>query len=138
MPKRISFAVALVVAVLAACSNSNPYLGTTTPSTPTPNPSYSPNPGITTTSVLFSVASTPIPNQPIAITTPDAQGRAGTTPIATVVTNSAGTSAFSGLTATQTYCFSTKYTPPGTGMQSYTICAFPQYWQISTVRLGNP
>lgn len=137
MPKRFFLAFAIVAAVLAACSNSNPYLAYSTTSTPTPNPSYSPNPAITGASVTFSIAATPIPNQPIAMSTPDPSGRPGTT-IVTVLTNSAGTSAFTGMTATQTYCWQTMYTPPGAQPQNYSICANPQYWQSAPVHIGNP
>lgn len=137
MPKRFFIAFALAAVALVACNNYNPY-GLTGPTpTPSPSPSYSPNPGITAANVLFSVASTPIPNQPVAMSTPDPSGRPGAA-IATVITNSTGTSTFSGLTPAQTYCWTTMYTPPGTSPQNYSVCAFPQYWQAGVVKLGNP
>lgn len=137
MPKRFFFVVAIAAAVLAACNATNPYLGTQTPATPTPNASYSPNPGITGASVFFSVAASPIPNQPIAMSTPDVNGRPGAT-LATVLTNSTGTSLFTGMTPAQTYCWTTMYTPVGAQPQSYGICAHPQYWQSTIVQMGNP
>ena len=135
MPKRSFIACAFAAAALAACSyNGNNIYGT--PSTPTPVPSYSPNPAITSASVTFSVGGTPIPNQPIAMSTPTASGQPGTA-IATVLTDSTGTAKFSNLVYTATYCWQTSYTPPGTAMQTYATCLPQQYWGTS-VHLGNP
>ncbi|MDQ2866289.1 MAG: hypothetical protein M3R51_08685 [Candidatus Eremiobacteraeota bacterium] len=137
MPKRFLFACAIVAAVFAACNNSNPYDAYVTPSSPTPNPSYSPNPIVTAATVTFSVAATPIPNQPIAMSTPDVAGRPGAA-IVTIPTSATGSAAFTGLVATKTYCWTTMYTPSGAQPQNYSICAGPQYWQISPVHIGNP
>lgn len=138
MPKRFFFACAMAAAALAACSNNaNNIYGT--PATPTPIPSYSPNPAITTANVTFTVASSPIPNQPIAMSTPDASGQPGT-PIATVNTNSSGVAAFTGLSDTATYCWTTMYTPTSTPPpqpQKYTACASQEFWAAG-VHLGNP
>ncbi len=135
MPKAFLIALAVAASALAACSNYNPSSIYTTP-TATPVPSFSPNPAITSASVTFTVAGTPIPNQPIAMSTPDPSGQPGTA-IATVLTNSTGVAAFSSLTYTATYCWTTMYTPPGAQPQSYSACLGPQYW-YGGVRLGNP
>ncbi len=136
MPKRFFFACAMASAALAACSgyNSNNIYGP--PSTPTPLPSYSPNPAITTANVTFSVAGNTIANQPIAMSTPDAAGQPGTT-ITTINTNSTGVAAFSGLTDTTTYCWTTMYTPASAQPQEYSACVPQQFWG-SGVHLGNP
>lgn len=135
MPKWFFIACAVAAAALAACSNYN-VNGISNPATPTPVPSYSPNPAITSASVSFSISGTPIPNQPIAMSTPDPNGLPGTA-IATVLTDTTGTAKFTNLVYTQTYCWSTSYTPPGATMQTYSSCVPQQYWG-SGVHLGLP
>lgn len=136
MPKRYFFACAVAAAMLAACSNYNPASIYGTPTTPTPIPSYSPNPAITSSNVTFSVGGTPIPNQPIAMSTPDASGRPGTA-ITTVLTNSSGVAAFTNLVYTTTYCWTTTYTPAGAQQQQYSACVPQSTWGTG-VHLGNP
>ncbi|HUA08950.1 MAG TPA: hypothetical protein VMA98_06715 [Candidatus Acidoferrales bacterium] len=124
MPKRILLiAFAVTALALAACNsgyNVNDLYGTpapsTTPSTPTPNPSAS------TAIVSVYVGSTPLPNQPVNLST-DVNGSAGTL-ITTQTTDSTGTTTFSGLTPEANYCFTTSYTPAGGLPQSGSQCGY--------------
>ncbi|HEV7180827.1 MAG TPA: hypothetical protein VGN11_13220 [Candidatus Baltobacteraceae bacterium] len=135
MPKRFLIACAIAASALAACSGYNPTSIFGTPTTPTPIPSYSPNPAITSALVTLSVSGSPVPNVPIIMSTPDPNGQAGA-PIATVTTDSTGTSKFTSLNPTATYCWQAMYTPPGgPAPQQYSICTL--YWQ-SGIRIGNP
>ena len=136
MPKWFFIACAVAAAALAACSNYNANNVYGNPATPTPSPSYSPNPAITSATVTFSVGGTPIPNQSIALSIPNANGQPGA-PITSLLTNTSGQATFTNLTYTQTYCWSTSYTPPGAAMQFYFSCVPQQYWG-SGVHLGNP
>lgn len=136
MPKRFIFACTIAAAALAACSQTNPSSIYGNPATATPIPTYSPNPSVTAASVTFTVAGSPVPNQPIAMSTPDASGQPGTA-IQTVNTDSTGVAKFTGLTYTATYCWTTTYTPAGAQAQQYSSCVPQQVWS-SGVHLGNP
>ena len=113
MPKRIlAFAFAFGALVLAACNNnSNPY-GSATP-TPGPTATLTPNPTNSTGLVQVYAAASALPNQPVDLSTPTAQGNPGT-PLVTQTTNPSGVATFSNLTPGSTYCFSSTFQPtPG-------------------------
>lgn len=108
MPKRIlGLSIAFSALVLAACNNGTGIItppATATPGTPVPNPAY------TAATVTVTVAGSPLPNQPVVLSTPDANGRAGAA-IATQTTGSNGQTIFNPLTGAANYCFATTVTP---------------------------
>lgn len=113
IPKRyIAFAFAAGALALAACNNSNinNLYGTPTPN-PTTTPTFTPNPQASTATIVVTYQGSPLPNQPIALSTPGADGHAGT-PILSQMTDSTGKTTFSNLTPQATYCFSSTYQPP--------------------------
>ena len=111
MPKRILASIVFLSALaLAACGGSGSGL-----STPTPAPTATPTPNQTLTTALITVnaSGTPVPNQPVLLSTPDPNGRPGAV-IATQNTNTSGQTTFTALTPAATYCFQATYnaTPP--------------------------
>lgn len=118
MPKRI-LAVAFAAGVLAlgACNsnNVNNLYGAATP-TPGPVASVTPNPSLTSAAVTVTYQGSPLPNQPVSVSTPDATGHAGTA-FLTQNTNATGLTTFTNLTGAANYCFSTSYPIPGTSPQ---------------------
>ena len=124
MPKRIlGITLAIAALAFAGCGNTNPLLGTT--ATPTPVPA-TPNPTITAAIVKVYASSSPLPNQPVGVSTPDTTGHAGTA-FATQLTNASGIATFNNLTGAATYCFTTTYVPPSpTLSQTQSQCT--QFW----------
>ena len=133
MPKRISYIfVALACGAAISACNSQNYSSLYGP-TPTPVPTattYVPIPTITGATVEVTVAGSPVPNQTVAESTPDPGGKPGA-PIASVVTNTSGQAAFSGLTPGQIYCWSDQYS----SNVLFSNCT--KFWQTTTVFLGN-
>ena len=131
MPKHVAlFLMALSFGVaLAACHGST---GVTP--TPSPVPSYTPNPDDTHATVEVTIEGSPTPKIPVEISTPNPypSGRPGT-PFKTNYTNKDGYAAFSGLKYDGTYCWVALL---GEGKTSST-CASWAIWQTSTITLGN-
>ncbi|HET9030440.1 MAG TPA: hypothetical protein VFN49_09695 [Candidatus Aquilonibacter sp.] len=112
MPKRIlAFAFAAGALALAACSSTNPndLFGSATP-TPGPTATYTPNPTASTANVQINYSGSGLANQPVNLSTPDANGNVGAT-IATQTTNSTGQTTFSNLTPAAKYCFASTFQP---------------------------
>ncbi|MDE2482797.1 MAG: hypothetical protein KGN02_11450 [bacterium] len=112
MPKRIlSLAfIAASACALAACNsgaNINNIYGTPAP---TVGATATPNPAITAAPVSVTVAGSPLPNQPVTLST-DNNGTAGTT-LATQNTDATGKTTFNPITGGGFYCFTTVYAPP--------------------------
>ena len=110
MPKRIlGLTLAITALVLGGCGYTNPLaIGPT--ATPSVTPA-TPNPAITAGVVKVFASASPLPNQPVSISTPDATGHAGAA-FATQLTDATGATTFTNLTGAATYCFSTTYVPP--------------------------
>ena len=128
MPKRIlAIAFAVGALALAACNNGNPnnLYGSATP-TPSATPSPSPNPSASTATVTVTYSNSPIPNQPVSVSTPDSTGNFSVSGIITTInTNSSGVATFSNLTPAKTYCWASTYTPAAPGSLArtgYTGC----------------
>ena len=125
MPKRIlglSLAVAAII-LAAACSSGS---GVSVP-TPTPTLSATPIPTASSAVVTVFASATPAAGIPVALSTPDSNGRPGA-PIVTQTTGPTGTTTFINLTPATIYCFTATYTPAGglTQVQTQTPCN--QYW----------
>ena len=128
MPKRILIALAMAATALAACNNNN------VPTSPTPAPTTSATlaPGNSTAAVYVTVNGSPVPGTPVSLTTPDASGRPGTTPIATQTTGPNGSTTFTSLKSDTNYCFSATTSVSGNA-QTFSLCTL--YWQL--VQLGT-
>ena len=129
MPKRIlAIAFAVGALALAACNNGdiNNLYGTATP-TPGPTPTVTPNPSASTAYVSVSYSASPLPNQPVNVSTADPSGHAGAT-IGTQNTDSTGKATFSNLTPALDYCFSSTFTPPVNGALARTISQCGTLW----------
>ncbi len=124
MPKRILLiALAAASLALAACGNAynpNDLYGTAPPAS-TPTPPTTPNPALTASLVTVTVSNSPLPNQPVSVYQSNSNGLKGAF-VATQLTSSAGTTTFTGLTASQYYCFVSSYTSPGAQPQNESIC----------------
>lgn len=132
MPKRILIAVALAALGLAACNNGLNYNSLYGTPTPTPNVTYSPNPAITSTTVLVTVAGTPQPS--VTVTEyASSNGAATGSPLATATTNPSGDASFTGLNPAQPYCWQVTFPSPPAGFTS-SVCTL--YWQ-NGVHLGD-
>ncbi|MBV8638983.1 MAG: hypothetical protein JO322_12940 [Candidatus Eremiobacteraeota bacterium] len=114
MSKRIlAFAFAAAAMALAACNNGNVnnlYGSATATPVPTSTSSPSPNPTASTAVVSVYYAGSPLPNQPVTLSTSVNQSVG--TPILTQNTDSTGKTTFSNLTPATWYCFSSTYQPP--------------------------
>ncbi|HUN29475.1 MAG TPA: hypothetical protein VMV65_06690 [Alphaproteobacteria bacterium] len=124
MPKRILLlAFAATALALAACNSGydvNDLYGTPAPTATTAT--ATPNPVDSQSIVHVYVSSSPLPNQPINLYT-DTNGNIGTL-ISTQVTDSTGSTTFTGLTPAKNYCFTTSYTPAGGLPQNASQCGF--------------
>ena len=123
MPKRILIALALSTLGLAACYNNGSNYNAPANPTPTPIGTYSPNPGITSTTVSVTVSGTPKPGQAVSESLMGADGRPSGAPIATATTNPQGQVTFSSLTPSQAYCWTATFTPTFTSQ----VCTL--FWQ---------
>lgn len=119
MPKRILLlAFAATALALAACNsgyNPNDLYGTPAPTATTAT--ETPNPVDSQSIVTVYVSSSPLPNQPVNLYT-DTNGNTGML-ISTQVTDSTGSTTFTGLTPAANYCFTSTYSPP-TGLKPIT------------------
>ena len=116
MPKRfLAVAFAAGALTLAACNNANinNLYGTPTP-IPTATPTLTPNPQASTATVQVYFANSPLPNQPVTVSTANPNGNYGA-PIATHTTDPTGKAIFQNLTPGANYCFYSAYTPPTPG-----------------------
>jgi hypothetical protein len=132
MPNRvplIAFVVLVFGVALAACHGSS-----TAPPTPTPLPSFTPNPDIKHAVVEVTIEGSPTPNIPVAISTPHPypSGRPGT-PFKTNKTNKNGFAGFSGLKPDGYYCWVATLAPG----QTSSTCQGWAFWQTSTVMIGT-
>jgi hypothetical protein len=128
MPKRLLLiAVAAIGLGLAACNSG------TTSTTPTAEPSTTPDPSITATTVQVTLLGTPVPKSPVLESTPESSSSPQPgTPFAEATTNASGEVVFSKLKPGQTYCWVS--TPPGT-VVTFSNCTSD--WQYANVDLGT-
>ncbi len=142
MPKRIlASAFAAAALALAACNNGdvNNLYGSATPTpVPTSTASPSPDPHASTAAVTVYFNASPVPNQPVTLST-SVNATVGTT-IRTQNTDSTGKTTFSNLTPATWYCFSTTYTqpwssPPPSPLPMYQPQCTP-YWGTIGVTLS--
>jgi hypothetical protein len=125
MPKRILIAIALAALGLAACNSNNLVTA------PTPSPTTSPTlaPGASTAPVYVTINGSPVPNVPVQLSTPDANGAPGN-PLVTQTTGPNGGTTFTGLTAAKLYCFKAIV---DRGSPAFSLCTI--YWSL--VQLGT-
>lgn len=129
------FAFAATALALAACNsgyNVNDLYGTPAPTATTAT--ATPNPVDSAAVVLVTVSSSPLPNQPVSVST-DVNGTRGSL-IATQMTDSTGTTTFTGLTPATNYCFTSSYTPPGSLPQNYSNCNYTWFNGL-TINFSN-
>lgn len=129
MPKRLLIFLALVSLAIAACHS-----GSTTPSASSTPYSPSPNPSITKATVEVTIHGTPQPNIPVNESTPANPGspRPGKT-FETLYTGKKGKAVFKDLKPSKTYCWVAIVETS----QAYSECAGWAVWQSGIILLGT-
>jgi hypothetical protein len=127
-------ALAVFISVVALAISLSDCGGSSTSSpTPAPSTSFTPNPSITSTTIQVTWNQSPLPNAPVAESTPASQSspRPGT-PFQTDTTKKDGTVKFGHLNPNKTYCWVATL-PRGTSSQ----CADWTVWQYGSIELGT-
>ena len=133
MPKRIlAITFAAGALALAAC-NSNPgsLYGSATP-TPGPTATVTPNPTASAALVIVTYNGSPLPNQPVTLSTPDANGHYTGAIMTTQTTDATGETTFSNLTPAKSYCFASTFQPTPSPSSSPSATPLPATVPICT------
>jgi hypothetical protein len=130
MPKRLMIVLSVVALAIAACHSS----GSTTPIASSTPSSPSPNPSVTFTHVLVTINGSPKPRIPVLESTPASTSspRPGKA-FETLLTNKNGKAKFTDLKPAKTYCWVAELGPGQTSSQ----CAGWEVWQTSIINLGT-
>jgi hypothetical protein len=130
MPKRLLLALGVAALAIAACKSGN----STTPLPSSSPVSPSPNPSITKATIEVTISGTPAPKIPVEASTPkNPQSPRPGTPFATVNTGKKGLARFNHLKPTKTYCWVALISPSIKSSE----CAGWAIWQNSTIILGT-